>query len=141
MERRASVKWTGSLKEGGGKISMQSGVLKDSPYSYATRFDSNPGTNPEELIGAAHAACFSMALSAELGKASLAPDEIKTDATVKFERQGEGFAITQSHLDVFVHVAGGDRSKIEQALKTAKENCPVSKVLRAEITMKSEIQT
>jgi lipoyl-dependent peroxiredoxin len=134
MKRTGSAHWSGDLKTGKGQISTESGALNALPYGFNTRFGDEKGTNPEELIGAAHAACFSMALSAELGKANIKAD-IATKATIELKQQDGGFAITSSHLDVTVTAKGADRSAVENATKTAKANCPVSKLLKAEITM------
>jgi osmotically inducible protein OsmC len=134
MKRTGSAHWSGDLKTGKGQISTESGALNALPYGFNTRFGDEKGTNPEELIGAAHAACFSMALSAELGKANIKAD-IATKATIELKQQDGGFAITSSHLDVAVTAKGADRSAVENATKTAKANCPVSKLLKAEITM------
>ena len=139
VERRGSAKWSGGLKDGRGRVSTQTGVLSDQPYGFTTRFESEPGTNPEELIAAAHASCFSMALSMVLGQQDLTPDEIATSATVSLEEQGGGFAITKVHLDVSAKVPGADAAKFEEAANAAKENCPVSKVLNAEITMTAKL--
>jgi lipoyl-dependent peroxiredoxin len=134
MKRTGSAHWSGDLKAGKGQISTESGALNALPYGFNTRFGDEKGTNPEELIGAAHAACFSMALSAELGKANIKAD-IATKATIELKQQDGGFAITSSHLDVTVTAKSADRSAVESATKTAKANCPVSKLLKAEITM------
>jgi osmotically inducible protein OsmC len=134
MKRTGSAQWSGDLKTGKGQISTESGALSALPYGFNTRFGDEKGTNPEELIGAAHAACFSMALSAELGKANIKAD-IATKSTIELKQQDGGFAITSSHLDVTVTAKGADRSAVESATKTAKANCPVSKLLKAEITM------
>jgi osmotically inducible protein OsmC len=135
MKRKGSAAWTGDLRTGKGTISTESGVLDKRPYGFNTRFGDEKGTNPEELIGAAHAACFSMALSNELGKAGVASPQIETTATVEIKQADGGFAITASHLDVRVTAKGADRTKVEAATESAKANCPVSKVLKAEVTM------
>jgi len=139
MQRKASAAWEGGIKDGKGTISTESKVLSAAPYSFGTRFESAPGTNPEELLGAAHAGCFSMALSLMLGEAGIRPERIDTTAIVTLERQEGGFTITKVHLDVAVRAAGADRGKFEAAAKKAKENCPLSKVLRAEITMDAKL--
>jgi osmotically inducible protein OsmC len=139
MKRTGSAQWSGDLKTGKGQISTESGALNALPYGFNTRFGDEKGTNPEELIGAAHAACFSMALSAELGKANIKAD-IATKATIELKQQDSGFAITSSHLDVTVTAKGADRSAVENATKTAKANCPVSKLLKAEITMDAKYE-
>lgn len=135
MKRTGSAQWSGDLRTGKGSVSTESGALSERPYGFNTRFGDEKGTNPEELVGAAHAACFSMALSNELGKANIKPDRIDTRATVEIKQQDGGFAITASHLDVTVQAKGADRSAVEKATQTAKANCPVSKLLKAEITM------
>ncbi len=139
MQRKGSAVWKGGLKEGRGTVSTASGVLKDRQYSFATRFENGIGTNPEELIAAAHAGCFSMALSAQLGNAGMTPEAIETTATVTLEKQEAGFAITAVHLDVTARIPGADRAKFEQAAKSAKEGCPVSRVLNARITMDAKL--
>ena len=139
MDRKASAHWSGGLKDGKGTISAPSGVLNNTPYSFARRFENEPGTNPEELIAAAHAACFSMALSAQLGT-EMTAQAIDTTATVTLEKLESGFAITKIHLDVNVNIPGGDQAKFDQAAKNAKEGCPVSRVLKAaEITMTAKL--
>ena len=135
MKKHASAVWTGSLKEGKGTISTETGVLDDAPYGFKSRFEDGPGTNPEELIGAAHAGCFSMALSAQLSGAGAPPERIETKAEITFEKVGEGFAITASHLTVSAKVPGLDAAKFQELATKAKEGCPVSKVLNAKITM------
>jgi osmotically inducible protein OsmC len=135
MKKHASAVWTGSLKEGKGTISTETGVLDDAPYGFKSRFEDGPGTNPEELIGAAHAGCFSMALSAQLSGAGAPPERIETKAEITFEKVGEGFAITASHLTVSAKVPGLDAAKFQELATKAKEGCPVSKVLNATITM------
>jgi osmotically inducible protein OsmC len=135
MKRKGSAAWTGELRSGKGTVSTESGALDKRPYGFNTRFGDEKGTNPEELIGAAHAACFSMALSNELGKAGVTNPTIETTATVEIKQADGGFAITSSHLDVRVTAKGADRTKVEAATQSAKANCPVSKVLKAEVTM------
>ena len=141
MKRTASAVWTGNLKEGRGKISTESGVLSDTQYSFSTRFEEGKGTNPEELIAAAHAGCFSMALSAQLGNAGFTPESVKTNATVTLEKTDSGFAITAVHLDVNAKVPGADQAAFEKAANAAKEGCPVSKVLNANITMDAKLES
>ena len=140
MKRQASAVWTGGLKDGNGKISTDSGVLSDTQYSFSTRFEDGIGTNPEELIAAAHAGCFSMALSGQLGQAGLTADSIKTTATVRLEKTDAGFAITSVHLEVRAKVPGADQQAFETAANNAKAGCPVSKVLKAEITMDASLE-
>ena len=135
MESKATAVWTGSLKEGSGKISSGSGSFTNAPYSFATRFEGSKGTNPEELIAAAHAACFSMALSAELGKAQITPQSVESTAVVVLEKQDQGFAVSESRLTTVVTATGGDKAKIEAAAAGAKENCPISKLLKAKISL------
>jgi osmotically inducible protein OsmC len=135
MKRNGSAVWKGSLKEGSGVVSSESGVLSDTQYSFSTRFEDAKGTNPEELIAAAHAGCFSMALSSELGKLDATAESISTTATVSLEKTDAGFAITSVHLDVKAKVPGASEETFEKAANNAKNGCPVSKVLDAEITM------
>lgn len=139
MDRKATAAWQGGLKDGKGTISTESQALKAVPYSFAMRFESTPGTNPEELLGAAHAGCFSMALSAQLGEAGIKPERIETKATVTLEKLDSGPTITRSHLDVAVRAPGADRAKFEAAAQKAKDGCPLSKVLKAVITMDARL--
>ncbi|WP_420998083.1 OsmC family protein [Cupriavidus sp. 30B13] len=141
MQKYGSAKWQGGIKDGQGTISAQSGVLKDAPYGFKARFEGGPGTNPEELIGAAHAGCFSMALSLILGEAKLVPEKIETKATVTLDKDGAGFTITAVQLDVTVRVPGADKAAVESCLQAAKAGCPVSKVLKAEISMNATVET
>jgi lipoyl-dependent peroxiredoxin len=141
MKRTASAQWTGGLKDGKGTISTQSGVLKDSPYGFKTRFEEQPGTNPEELIAAAHAGCFSMALSAQLGEKGMTAESIQTSATVTLEKVGDGFSITAVHLDLIAKIPGADPEAFETAANNAKAGCPVSKVLNAKITLSSKLDS
>jgi osmotically inducible protein OsmC len=141
MQRKASAVWRGGLKDGKGTVSATSGVLSNTPYSFTTRFENAPGTNPEELIAAAHAACFSMALSAQLGGANLTPDSINTSATLTMEKQDSGWTITAVHLDVVARVPNADAAAFQKAADNAKSGCPVSKVLKANITMDAKLQT
>ncbi len=140
MQRKASAVWKGGLKDGKGTISSDSGVLKDTKYSFATRFEGEPGTNPEELIAAAHAGCFSMALSAQLGGVGLTPEQIATQAAVSLEKVDAGFAITAVHLTVRARIPGADPAKFQEAADAAKSGCPVSKVLNAKITMDAQLE-
>src|SRR6266446_10366491 len=140
MKRKASAVWQGGLKDGKGAISTDSGVLSSTQYSFSTRFEDGLGTNPEELIAAAHAACFSMALSGQLGQASLTADSIRTTAAVSLEKTDNGFAITKVHLDVTAKVPGADQQAFETAANNAKAGCPVSKLLKAEITMDAKLE-
>jgi lipoyl-dependent peroxiredoxin len=140
MQRKASAVWKGGLKDGKGVVSSASSVLNNTPYSFATRFENTPGTNPEELIAAAHAACFSMALSAQLGNAKLTPSSIETGATLTMEKLDSGWAITAVHLDVVGRVPGADDAAFQKAANDAKSGCPVSKVLKANITMTAKLE-
>jgi lipoyl-dependent peroxiredoxin len=139
MERKASAVWNGGLKDGKGTISATSGVLSNTPYSFRTRFEGTPGTNPEELIAAAHAACFSMALSAQLDGANLKPESINTSATLTMEKLDSGWTITKVHLDVVAKVPGASAEAFSKAAGDAKANCPVSKVLKADISMDAKL--
>ena len=140
MKRSGSAVWRGGLKGGNGVVSTASGVLKDSAYSFGTRFEEKPGTNPEELIAAAHAACFSMALSAILGESGITPDSVATTAVVTLEKVDGGFAVTASHLTVKAKVPGVDEKKFMEAANAAKAGCPISKLLNAKITMEAELE-
>jgi osmotically inducible protein OsmC len=140
MQRKASAIWKGGLKDGKGSVSSASGVLTNTPYSFTTRFENTPGTNPEELIAAAHAGCFSMALSAQLGGANLTPSSIETSATLTMEKLEAGWTITAVHLDVVGHVPGADEAAFQKAAENAKAGCPVSKVLNAKITMSAKLE-
>jgi len=140
MQRKASAVWKGGLKDGKGAVSADSGVLSSTPYSFVTRVENTPGTNPEELIAAAHAACFSMALSAQLGAANLTPSSINTTATLSLEKLESGWAITTIHLDVAGRVANADDAAFQKAAENAKAGCPVSKVLNAKITMTAKLE-
>jgi osmotically inducible protein OsmC len=139
MKQKASAVWKGSLKEGTGTMSTGSGALSAKPYSFRTRFEGEPGTNPEELIGAAHAGCFSMAFSMILGMAGFTPDKIETEATVTLEKVGDGFAVTESHLDVKATIPGVDDSTFQDLAGKAKAGCPISKLLNAKITMDAKL--
>ena len=140
MKRKGSAVWRGGLRDGGGTVSTESGVLSDTQYSFSTRFESGAGTNPEELIAAAHAGCFSMALSKQLEDAGLRADEIRTTAAVTLEKTDAGFAITKVHLDVSARIPGGDAAAFETAANNAKAGCPVSRLLKAEITMDARLE-
>jgi len=141
MKRTASAVWTGGLKDGKGSISTQSSVLKDSPYGFNTRFEDRPGTTPEELIAAAHAGCFSMALSGQLGEKGMTAESIKTTATVTLEKVGDGFSVTESHLDLVARIPGADKAAFEAATTNAKAGCPISKLLNAKITLTSKLES
>lgn len=141
MLRKATAVWNGGLKDGNGKISTDSGVLRDTQYSFSTRFEDGIGTNPEELIAAAHAGCFSMALSGQLGNAGMTAESINTTAEVRLEKVEGGFAITKIHLTVRASIPGADNEVFMTAANNAKAGCPVSKVLNAEITMDAALET
>ncbi|MDQ3215068.1 MAG: OsmC family protein [Pseudomonadota bacterium] len=138
--KKASAVWKGGIKDGSGTISTETGVLSDAPYGFKSRFENGKGTNPEELIGAAHAGCFSMALSLMLGNEGLTAEKIETHAEVTLDKVGEGFEITASHLNVVAKVPGADPAKFEQIANKAKEGCPVSKLLKAKITMNAKLE-
>src|SRR6202158_5547036 len=140
MQRKASAVWKGGLKDGQGTVSSASGILSNTKYSFKTRFEDAPGTNPEELIAAAHAACFSMALSAQLGAANLTPESINTTANLKMEKLDAGWAITSVHLDVSARGPKADDAAFQKAAGDAKAGCPVSKVLNAKITMSAKLE-
>jgi len=140
MKRKAAAVWQGGLKDGKGTISTDSGVLANTQYSFSTRFEDGAGTNPEELIAAAHAGCFSMALAGQLSAAGLTAESINTTASVSLEKTDAGFAITKVHLDVSAKVPGADQTAFEKATNSAKTGCPVSKVLNAEITMTATLE-
>jgi lipoyl-dependent peroxiredoxin len=140
MQRKASAVWKGGLKDGNGTVSATSGILSNTPYSFTTRFENTPGTNPEELIAAAHAACFSMALSAQLGNANLTPESINTTANLSLEKLDSGWTITAVHLDVSARVPKADAAVFQKAAQDAKSGCPVSKALKANITMNAKLE-
>ena len=140
MQSKASAVWQGGLKDGKGEVSATSGVLTNTPYTFATRFEGQKGTNPEELIAAAHAACFAMAFSAQLGEAGITPKRIDASATVTLEKTEGGFAVTSSALAVTVQAPGADRGAVEKAANNAKAGCPISKLLNAKITLDATYQ-
>lgn len=140
MKRKASAVWQGGLKDGKGTISTDSGVLSKTQYSFGTRFEEGQGTNPEELIAAAHAGCFSMALSAQLGNAGITPDSINTTSTVTLEKQESGFAVTEVHLEVVARIPGADQAAFDKAAQEAKTGCPISKLFNAKITMNAKLE-
>jgi lipoyl-dependent peroxiredoxin len=140
MKRHAQAQWQGSLKEGKGLISTDSKVLNETQYSFTTRFENGTGTNPEELIAAAHAGCFSMALSAQLGNAGLTPERIRTTATLSFEKLEAGWTVTEIHLGVTAKVPGADRNAFETAASNAKAGCPISRLLNTKITMEANLE-
>ena len=139
MKRNASAVWKGDLKQGKGTLSAPGGVLNNTPYSFTTRFENAPGTNPEELIAAAHAGCFTMALSAFLGRAGFTPQELSTNAALNLEQVDGNWTIKAIHLDLIGRVPGIDASKFEQIANDAKVNCPVSRVLKANITLSAKL--
>lgn len=140
MKRKGSAVWKGGIKDGKGTLSSDSGVLADTPYSFSTRFEDAKGTNPEELIAAAHAGCFSMALSLILGQSGLTAESIATMATVTLEKDESGFSITAVHLDVTARIPGADQQAFVKAANEAKSGCPVSRVLNAGITMNARLE-
>src|ERR1039458_7374587 len=140
MKRKASAVWRGALKDGKGTISTDSGVLKDAQYSFTTRFENAPGTNPEELIAAAHAGCFSMALSGQLGSANLTAESISTNVTLTMDKLDAGWTITASHIDVVGKVPGADAATFQKYAEAAEKGCPVSKVPNAKITMTAKLE-
>lgn len=139
MNRRASAIWNGDLKKGRGTLTTESGILSNTPYSFRTRFEEEPGTNPEELIGTAHAGCFSMALSMILGMAGTPPERIETEATITLERVGDSFRVTASHLVVEAKVPGADDASFQEAADKAKADCPISRLLNAKITIDARL--
>jgi osmotically inducible protein OsmC len=141
MKRTASAHWQGGLKDGAGSISTQSGVLSSTPYSFGTRFEQGKGTNPEELIAAAHAGCFTMALSAQLEKVGLKAESLDTNATVTLEKRETGWEITESHLELTARIPGADPQKFEAAANEAKAGCPISRLLNTKITMEARLAT
>jgi osmotically inducible protein OsmC len=141
MKKKAWAVWNGGIKDGGGSISTETGVLKEAPYGFKARFEEGPGTNPEELIGAAHAGCFSMAFSLMLGEAGFKPERIETHAEITLEKLGDGFTITASHLNVRARVPGLDQKTFDELAAQAKAGCPVSKVLNAKITMLATLES
>lgn len=141
MKRTASAVWNGNLKDGKGSISTQSGVLTNAQYGFKTRFEDGPGTNPEELIAAAHAGCFSMALSAQLGEAGLTADSIDTSAAVTLEKLADGFTITAVHLNLVARIPGTNQAQFEAIANKAKVGCPVSKLLNAKITLDAKLES
>jgi lipoyl-dependent peroxiredoxin len=140
MQRKASAVWKGGLKDGKGTLSAPGGVLNNTQYSFSTRFENAPGTNPEELIAAAHAGCFSMALSAQLGGANLTPQSISTTVTLSLDKLDSGWTITASHIDVVGKVPGADAATFQKFAEAAEKGCPVSKVLNAKITMNAKLE-
>src|SRR5262247_908605 len=140
MKRKASAVWRGGLKDGKGSISTDSGVLDNTQYSFATRFEDGKGTNPEELIAAAHAGCFSMALSGQLGNAGMTAESIATTATVTMEKTDAGMTVTAVHLDTHVKVPGGNKEAFDKAAADASTGCPISRLLKAKITLDAKLE-
>ena len=140
IKRSGSAAWSGGIKDGKGSISTQSGALDQTQYGFNTRFENGPGTNPEELIGAAHAGCFTMALSGKLGEKGMTAKSLATTANVSLEKEGAGFTITAVHLTLVAEIPGADQAAFDAAVADAKENCPVSKLLKADITIESTLQ-
>ena len=141
MKRKASAVWRGDLKSGKGSISTDSGALKDTQYSFGTRFENGVGTNPEELIASAHAGCFAMAFSAELGKAGFTPTSIHATATVALDKTDAGWTVTESHLDMTAKIPGIDSAKFNAIANGAKAGCPISRLLNAKITLDAKLET
>ena len=141
MKRKASAEWHGDLKTGKGSVSSESGVLAGTPYSFTTRFESGKGTNPEELIAAAHAACFTMALSAELGKSNVVAETLQTTATVTLDRVDSSWTVTESHLEVSGRVPGASADTFQKAAEAAETGCPISRLLGTKITMEAKLQS
>jgi osmotically inducible protein OsmC len=139
MKRTATAAWSGGLKDGKGTISTESGVLSKVPYNFRKRFENEKGTNPEELIAAAHASCFSMALSMILGQAGMTPEDIATTATVTLEEKDGGFSVTASHLQTSVKIPNADKAAFQKAAEAAKGGCPISKLLNAAITLDAKL--
>ena len=141
MQRKASAAWRGGLKDGKGTLSTDSGVLSQTQYSFGTRFENGPGTNPEELIAAAHAGCFTMALSAQLGNAGLTAESLETTATVTLEKVEAGWTVTAVHLDLTGRVPGADAAAFQAAADSAKAGCPISRLLNTNITMTARLSS
>jgi len=141
MKRKATAEWRGGLKDGKGEISTESGVLSKTQYSFGTRFEQGVGTNPEELIAAAHAGCFAMALSNSLGEAKMVAERITVTATVSLDKVEAGWTVTESHLDLKAKIPGADRAAFETAANNAKAGCPISRLLNAKITMDTSLET
>jgi lipoyl-dependent peroxiredoxin len=140
MKRKATAIWRGGLKDGKGNLLTESGVLREAQYSFGTRFENGIGTNPEELIAAAHAGCFAMAFSAELGKAGITPEVIHATATVTLDKTDAGWTVTESHLDVTAKVAGGDKNQVLGIANVAKLGCPISRLLKTHVTMDAKVE-
>ncbi len=141
MKRTATAIWNGGFKDGKGSVSTESGLLDNAQYGFSTRFENGAGTNPEELIAAAHAGCFTMALSAQLSEAGMTAERLATTAAVTLEKQADGFAITAVHLDLVAKIPGADQQAFDTAANKAKSGCPVSKLLNASITLDAKLET
>src|SRR4051794_23863967 len=141
MKRTANAHWRGDLKSGQGDLSTASGVLSSTPYSFHSRFEDGKGTNPEELLAAAHAGCFTMALSAQLAQANLTAESLETTCTINLEKQPDGFAITESHLELTAKVPGATQEAFDKAVQAAKSGCPVSKLYKTNITLTAKLQS
>ena len=141
IQKKGSAQWQGSLKKGKGSVSSESGALKEIPYGFNTRFEGQPGTNPEELIGAAHASCYSMALSMILGEENLEAESINTQATVTLEQDDSGFTITEVQLKTVAKIPGADQATFDSAAQKAKEGCPISKLLNAKISLDAKLES
>jgi len=140
MDRKATAVWTGGIRDGKGSLTTDSGTLKQTQYSFSSRFESGVGTNPEELLAAAHAGCFTMALSGQLGAAGMTAERLETTATITLAKDGDGFSITKSHLNLIAKIPGADQGKFDTAVKNAELGCPVSKLFKAEITVSAHLQ-
>lgn len=141
MKRSASAVWKGGLKDGKGTISTESGLLSNAQYAFGTRFENGKGTNPEELIAAAHAGCFSMALSAQLGEAGMTAESIQTTCTLTFEKTDAGWTITESHLSTTAHIPNVDKAAFDKAVNNAKTGCPISRLLNTKITLDAKLES
>lgn len=141
MQRQAHVVWRGSIKEGKGQVSTQSGALKEIPYSFQTRFEDQPGTNPEELIAAAHASCFAMATSGALSKQGFEPEALDVTATVTIQKDKDSWTVGSSHLHLKAQVANVTQGQFQEIAEDAKKNCPISRLLNAEITLQAELES
>ncbi|MBS4168607.1 OsmC family protein [Parachlamydia sp. AcF125] len=140
MQRKGSAVWQGDLTQGKGILSTETGVLQQTPYSFKTRFENEKGTNPEELLAAAHAGCFAMAISNELSKVGITPKELQATATISLDKVPDGFSITKSHIDLIADIPNADKAKFEAAVKAAEKGCPVSKLFKAEITVSAKLK-
>jgi osmotically inducible protein OsmC len=140
IKKTGSAVWSGGLKDGQGTISTQTGVLRDAPYGFKARFENGPGTNPEELLAAAHAGCFTMALSGQLAERGMTAQRLETTATVSLDKVDGGFAIPAVHLELVAKIPGASQQAFDEAARVAKENCPVSKLFKADITMTARLE-